>query len=441
MEMKSRLGGLRPGMVEGSARLAAILLVVGAAASPAWGDGIVRDSIGPISSGRGGTNLAFGDNLSLINDNPAGLTRLGGIHAELNLDFLTTDIEYQDPQNDVEAKDQWFVLPSAALSWRVKEAPYSLTLGLGMFVPAGYGAEYRMVHPVYGSQKYISEAGLYKFLVSASTELGPRLSLGVGGGLAYQTLDVDSPYTFQTGAFMGVPGLIDLDVDGFGFAWNIGLQYRATDRWTIGLAYIAETRTDLEGDFDVDVTGVVPVPDPTATYRASAVGTFPRSVGVGTAYRFDAGSLSIDGLWYDWSSAFDDFEFSLSHGDNPTFDVLAGTTRPSDTFPLKWRDSFTIRVGGEYYVTPEATVRAGYIYIQNPVPDGTLTPLIPAILEHSFTVGYGHRFGPARVDLSYQYSFSRTQHVNTSDVIGGDFDQSSLRAVAHWILLGVHVDF
>ena len=37
------------------------------------GEGVVRDSIGPVSGGRGGTNLSFSDNLSLINDNPAGL--------------------------------------------------------------------------------------------------------------------------------------------------------------------------------------------------------------------------------------------------------------------------------------------------------------------------------------------------------------------------------
>ncbi len=440
MEMKNSAGGLRRDFRR-SARCAAVLLVAATAASAVRGDGVVRDSIGPISSGRGGTNLAFGDNLSLINDNPGGLARLSGFHAELNFDFLTTDIEYQDPQNDVEAKDQLFVLPSAAVTWQVREAPFPVTVGLGAFIPAGYGAEYRMTHPVYGSRKYTSEAGLYKFLASASADLGGGFSLGGGAGLAYQTVSIDAPYTFQTGAFMGVPGLIDLDVDGFGFAWNIGLQYRATDRWTIGLAYIAETRTDLEGDFDVDVTGVVPVPDPSASYRASAIGTFPRSVGLGTAYRFDAGSLSVDGLWFDWSSAFDDFQFSLSHGDNPTFDALAGTTRPMDTFPLKWRDSFTIRVGGECYLTPEATLRAGYIYILNPVPDNTLTPIIPAILEHSITAGYGQRFGSARVDLSYQYSFGRRQSVNTSDVIGGDFDQSSTRAAAHWVLLGVHVAF
>jgi len=422
---------------------ALILALASGAFQPLCAEGVVRDSIGPIPSGRGGTNIAFSDNLSLINDNPAGIAGIGGLRFELNATFLKTEINYRDPQNDEDAKDQVFVLPDAAISYRVTESPRPITLGFGVYMPSGYGAEYHLFHQVYGKQKYRTQAGLYKFMPSIGVDLGHGLSIGAAAGLAYQTLEVEAPYTFQTGTLAGVPALVDVETDGFAPAWNVGIQYKPTERWTLGLSYIEETHVDLEGRFTVDLTGSPLAglfPSPGAHYRVESENTWPRSLGVGTAYRFDYAIASVEVLWFDWSSAFDAFTFHLSHGDNPAFDAVAGT-RPSDRFPLNWHDSYTVRIGGEFPVTPDDTLRAGYVYVTNPIPERTLTPLIPGILEHAVSFGYGHRFGRVGLDLAYQFSFGRRQTVGTSDVIGGDFDSSSLQAFAHWFFAGVNVNF
>src|SRR5215510_12492802 len=92
---------------------AAAALLLSSAGARLRADGVVRDSFGPISSGRGGTNLAYSDNLSLINDNPAGLVRIPGLRLEAGLDLLHTDITYSDPQNSNEnAKSEFFFLPN-----------------------------------------------------------------------------------------------------------------------------------------------------------------------------------------------------------------------------------------------------------------------------------------------------------------------------------------
>lgn len=425
-------------------RAAALLLLLLALPAAARADGVVRDSMGAISSGRGGTNLAYSDNLSLINDNPAGLARMGGLRFELGLDFLKTDLSYMDPQNHVDAKDQLFALPMGAASFRFEGTPRPITVGLGVFLPAGFGAEYQMTHPVYGRERYLSEASLLKVMPTFAVELGPRLSIGAGVGMAYQSTEFDLPYTFQTGALAGTPALVDAHANGFGVAWNVGVQYRITDRWTVGAAYIAETQIELEGDFDLDGTGVLPFPDSTASYDLDVEMTWPRSVGVGSAYRFDRGSVSLDFLWFDWSSAFDALTFHLKNGDNPTFDAVAGP-RPSDKFPLEWRDSYTMRLGGEFQLTPVDVLRGGYIWILNPVPEDTLNPLIPAILEHAVSIGYGRRFdtaaGKVGLDVAYQFSWGRKRNVHDSEIVGGDFDESSMRAMAHWFFVGGSLSF
>ena len=41
-------------------------------------DGVVRDSIGAISSGRGGANIGYADNGAILNSNPAAMTNIRG---------------------------------------------------------------------------------------------------------------------------------------------------------------------------------------------------------------------------------------------------------------------------------------------------------------------------------------------------------------------------
>jgi long-chain fatty acid transport protein len=428
------------GRPAGAATAILFLVLAGEAA----GEGVVRDSIAPVSSGRGGTNIAHSDNLAIVNDNPAGLASIDGLRFDVALDALHVDINFQkdavfpNPENDVNSIDKLWMLPAGFLSWRVPDAPRPITVGFGAFLPAGFGAESRLdVNPVFRKQQYLSQAAVLKLLPAVAVDLGAGFSVGAGFGLAYEDARFKAPFNFAS--FGGLPALVDMDADGFGYTWNVGVQYRPTNRWTIGLAYIAETRIDLEGNLKLDATGVLPIPDATARYKAKMENTWPRSLGIGTSYRFDRLVLSAEALWFDWSSAFDALTFHLSQGTNPVFDMLVGS-EPTDRLNLEWHDSYTARVGAEFLLTPDDTLRAGYIYITNPIPERTMTPLIPAILEHSVTVGYGHRFGRVGIDFAYQFSFGSRRSVDTSEV-SGDFDGASMKTMAHWFFVGASLSF
>src|SRR5436190_1151692 len=63
-------------------------------------DGVIRDGIGPISTGRGGTNLGFADNAAIIYDNPAGMSNIANTGLmEVGIDTVICDLNYSDPQN------------------------------------------------------------------------------------------------------------------------------------------------------------------------------------------------------------------------------------------------------------------------------------------------------------------------------------------------------
>src|SRR5580698_38684 len=107
----------------------------------ALADGLVRDGLGAISMGRGGTNLGFYDNAAIINDNPAAMSNVaGGGLFDASADTLITDLHYSDPQNsDIAAKTRPFVAPTIGYIRHVEDSDW--TVGIGAFVPAGFGAD------------------------------------------------------------------------------------------------------------------------------------------------------------------------------------------------------------------------------------------------------------------------------------------------------------
>jgi long-subunit fatty acid transport protein len=162
--------------------------------------------------------------------------------------------------------------------------------------------------------------------------------------------------------------------------------------------------------------------------------TWPSTVGVGIAHWLnDCHRVSLDGIWVHWENAFDTLGLQLTHTQIPL--VI------NDQFPFLWRDSISLRLGYEYFLTPCSVLRAGYVYNSNQVPDGTLTPYIPATLEHGFSVGAGKSWNDYSVDIAYQFSFGPDRRVGTSDVVGGDFNNSLFQTKAHWLAVSLTRQF
>jgi hypothetical protein len=87
------------------------------------------------------------------------------------------------------------------------------------------------------------------------------------------------------------------------------------------------------------------------------------------------------------------------------------------------------------------TFRFGYVYHSSPSPDSTLNPYIDGILKHAFSLGYTRKFQRANFNVAYQYHFSDTRHVGTSSYVGGQFDNSTMKAEAHIAMMSLLVPF
>ena len=234
-------------------------------------NGVILDSIGVVSSGRGGTNISHADNGVLIHDNPAALIAMpSGKMMEFNSEFIYPEVHYKDAHDADYSRHEVFIIPS--FSFVYKQAEDSrFAFGAGVFSPAGFGTEYRLEHymtrstqagdfPVsFGNQIYRSEASLIKLLASTSFKVNERLSLGISAGPSIQKIEFEMPYTFQTGALSGVSVLGDMDTrNSFGFAYTMGAQYKISENTVIGIAYVSESRSTLKGKADFYLPDTAP---------------------------------------------------------------------------------------------------------------------------------------------------------------------------------------
>ncbi len=407
--------------------------------APTWADGLIRDGLGPISTGRGGTNQGFADNAAIIMDNPGALVNVSGCGlAEAGVDTVITHTSFSDPFNNVQSKTR--PLPTPVLGYIQKNEDGRWAWGIGAFAPAGFGASYGFLNnPVLGSNLYRSIGAMGKILPALSYAATDRLSIGISVGIAFSDAELDGPFVVQRAPLTGLPVLLDLQ--GFGVAptGSVGMQYKLAEDTTIGLTYTEQTNFDLRGGAETSL--LTPLGVVQSNFDSKVRLKWPRSVAFGVKYDLcPHRRIAADVIWYDWAHAFDQINLEFTNPTNPLVPLL--TTLPiKDVLPLNWTNSVSLRLGYEYDYTECDTVRLGYVYHGSPAPDSTLTPFLDGVLEHAFSLGYSRKFERVVVNAAYQYCFGKERHVDNSAIIGGLFDNTSFNAQAHFAMLSLLIPF
>jgi len=401
----------------------------------AWSNGVIRDSMGATSSGRGGTNIGHSDTGTVILDNPAAIINVNGNGLfEFGIDTVITDLDYGDPQNEAASKTRPGVLPQVSIIRKTEDGRWAY--GLGIYAPAGYSATWTLNNPLLGNNAYKSFGALGKIMPALAYRVNDKLSIGGTFGVSVSHLELETPFFLQTGLLAGAPTIFDLQATGVTPSWSVGTQYQLGPCTTIGARFIGESRFTYDGSVRATVFGLGPDPLQ-SNFDADVKLAWPRSAGIGLVHSFcNCQRFSADVVWYDWSHAYDSVDLKLKNGSNQMINGMLGPV-VTDSFPLNWKDSISVRIGYEWFLRNSDVCRVGYVHNSRNLPSSTLTPLIPATLEHSFTVGYGTKWTKWRFDCAYQYSFAPDRTVGTSALAGGDFSGSGVESQAHWITLSL----
>jgi long-chain fatty acid transport protein len=365
---------------------------------------------GTKAMGMGGAFAAQASDPSAIFFNPAGLTQLKGINVMIGGTAIMPVATFSGPtlpgftSTSTDMVKQTFFPPNAYVTYNHGDWAF----GIGFFAPFGLGTEWPASWggvPAIGQyEAYITDLQAFYINPTVAYRFNDQLSVGVGASYVFGT--VKFKQKINDPAFGGaVPDWNSaLEGTGTGINFNLGVMYKPTPKLSIGVSYRFLTEIEFEGDVAfTDIPNVqvpiapgvtIPLAALFPDQGAKAKIPMPSNLFAGVAYDFsDYFTLEADFQFVGWS-AYKELKISFEDGVAGDMDI----TEPGD-----YKDTYLIRVGGEYRLT-DLALRAGFIYDASPIPDKSLGPRLPDGERLEGTVGLGYAFSEMlRVDLAYQY--------------------------------------
>lgn len=335
--------------------------------------------------------------------NPAGLSKLEGNQISTSVSLITLSTEYEGINGGVseDSATNLATIPATFIS--VSTPIEELKVGFGINTPFGLQTQYSTT----GNFKYTANFNEIKtigYTMAGAYEISPILS--VGGGWTYldtslkQVGKLNSNFITST-VIPGTTGLADapfeLDVNGHGTGWNLGLLITPDERNTIGLLYRSRVRAQYRGTLDVD-TLQGPVMQGIfsgSSFKTSADTdvTFPDNITLGYNLKVNnKWNAEADFGWTNWS-VFDQVDVAFG----TTNAVLNGLEPVNEDF----RDVFSFHFGNSYDLNPEWTLNGGYFYYARAANKLNYSNAIPDGDRHGIAFGTQYKHKSYSIDFAY----------------------------------------
>lgn len=361
------------------------LFLISAAAQSAYASGYGIFTQSASSLGQGAAVVSHTDSPSTIFFNPALMNKLDGTQVEIGTTLLFPERKFTSDATGTTYKTQDHVFYPSTF-YVTHQINSTVSAGLGFFSPFGLGTDW-------GDSwegRYITTKAkmeTYDINPNVSVNVMPGLSLAAGLDIIY----LKASFEKKINSGMGFDISQKFKGDGTGVGYNLGLLYDITKDISLGVGYRSEVKVGIDGDGSFDPQ--VPLFNLVNTPGHSNV-SLPQQVFAGISYKgFERWVIEAGMRWEDWST-FRSLTVTMDNG-------LASTT------PRNWKDTYAYNLGVQYRYNDILTLRLGYLYGQNPVPDSTFDPTIPDSDTHLFCVGTGLNFGKLTVDLAYGYQLQK----------------------------------
>jgi long-chain fatty acid transport protein len=380
-------------------------------------NGMYLTGYGAETVGRAGANLAISDRGLAINFNPAGISQLQGNHLIVSFSLLAPELEFENLINQpVAAEDSLFPLPAVAYVRGAEESRWSW--GIGLVAQGGMGAEFQNLNTFFGTRDdTFSEVRFGTVTPTVAYSINEDMAVGATLNIGYA--DVDFRFFPNTSFFNAQDpqnsffGMKMTDVAG-GLQSNLrlGWWWRATPKLALGAIYQTETDSNFEGGELLVNFDAHPFLGQRVSYDADVDGfTFAAQAGVGIAYRAsERWTVAVDLKRYFWDAAIDVIEVRADNPENPF-------APPELVIPFvfNWEDQWVYALGVDYRLNDRVTLRGGYNFGENPVPDGTLNPLFPATVENHLSFGVSWLQDNRVYEFALEHAFNKSQTNNNLD--------------------------
>ena len=415
------------------------LVAAGLAAGllPAVAEGFRNPPEGGATLGRAGDNIAQDADASAVARNPANLVLLPAAQVQAGVDLIHSKVKFTSAlsgQTD-QTEDPWKFLPYA---FAVMPLRQNLALGLGVDVPYGQSTvwskdgQFRYTAPTF------AELRVMNINPALSAKLGDHLCVGLGADIYVSDLELRQYLAWSQVAGPGAPdGLEKITGSGTGLGGNAALTWLVTADQRLALTYRSPVKVQYDGHLEVD--NIPALMQRLVLPRAdfSTAITFPATVGLGYSCQpTDRLKIEADVEWIEFSR-YDALTLDAT-GDNPLLHPAGDPTPPMApaTLPQDWKAAWTAGLSAEYQACPDWALRAGYQFIQSPVPAATLAPTLPDDDRSVVSVGVGYHHGAHALDLAFLYSFFHLRTTTTQRVppYNGTYDINSQILAASYTL-------
>jgi len=399
----------------------------------------IRLAIGGRAAGMGGAYRSISDDGNALFYNPGGMGFVEGSIMNADSGLIIARPEYTDPQNSGQDGNEGGSgiggFPDFGIVTQIGDTPVRFGFSANTYtaIRMKYDINSAAAHATGGSTALADfDLGLIqnRFTPGLAMQVTDWLSVGGGYIFAYQSFNQKTPYEFtsaveNTGVSLaGTDYITDMDLDGTGHAGIFGALIKIGEKTQVGVSYTTKMDVDLEGNDLVEVAsgafdGQIIEYDIEMTYQ------WPQVVAAGISHQAtDKLLLAFDWQWIDWSAAADKQQFLVTGGNNAVVTGVVGTSA-KDHFLQDADDANVFHFGAEYQALEKLAVRAGYIFSENPVPSGTLTPLFNGNFEHTLSFGLGTELGGWEIDGAWSHAFENDQSVGTSLVVTGESEYDS----------------
>ncbi|MBI9071736.1 MAG: outer membrane protein transport protein [Melioribacteraceae bacterium] len=253
------------------------------------------------------------------------------------------------------------------------------------------------------------------------------------------------------------------DLSALGFNGKIGVAYKVNEKLSLGLKYSLPTKLNFKdgtasmdmsaqfneavglaiqgtmaqgytmeqaqgavmqqfGGMGIDVNDAM-INGVVSEYDLEAELTMPQSLGFGISYApVPCLRLALDAEWLNWSDAFDTMTLTMTDGTNNNVNTMLGSESITIPFQMNWEDTYIVKLGVEYDVNKQITLRGGTALGSNPVPDATVFPVFPAIVENHIMFGASYKVSePITVHASFQKALDNDQTGSSDNVVSREF--------------------
>lgn len=357
-------------------------------------------------------DAAAADSPATIFFNPAGMTELDGVQAEIGAQSLFVTARQQNqgtnrtvpgfpvtvPVGGTDGGNpfpQPLLVPSGYVSAQVSDRVW---LGLGVNSPFGVVVDYD--DGFFG--RYDSKrSDLFTLNVQPSVAVKLSDKLSIGGGVDIQYIDVELINAVPNLAPTDPDGSLRIKGDDISVGWNAGVMLNL-DPVRIGAHYRSSVKHTLDGDFDLSgLTG--PLAGSNVTTSAKAPLSTPDIATVSVMFGTDT-PWRVYGTWrwYNWSN-FDEIR-------------VEPEGLPPQVSEQRYKDSWSMALGGEYDVSDKLTVRAGTMFDQSPITDRYRTTRVPDGDRVWASTGLTYDFSKSfSATLAYSHVWVKSEPIDRTD--------------------------